>query len=103
MGKVTYALLVYADEGTYYYTPLEAKTLDEAREKALEILFERGLDKETDFKIMEISNAETHRFEGEQFSSWFKHRRQQARQESEARRERDDRDLYESLKKRFEP
>ena len=95
-----FAILIYADEGTYYYTPLEAKTLKDAEAEALEHVYERGDPEYTNWEIAQVSG--THEYHGENFRDFFRKKDEAFRIKQQDSRDRFDREQYERLRAKFE-
>jgi hypothetical protein len=100
---MTYAIIIYADEGFYYHTPLNAQTLEEAEKEALEYVYQENWRRDTcerSFKIITI--AKIKEYNTGNFQEFFTNKENERLEKNKKWQDKQDRELFEQLKKKFE-
>lgn len=99
-----YAMIIYADEGSYWYVPLLTKgTLDEAVKAALEEIHSTDHfndDGDMSFKIIEV--ASVNEFTTANHQAFFAEKKSAEQKRYQEQEDRNEKAYFERLKKKFE-
>ncbi len=100
-----YALILYASDGVYHYVGLanEDKTLEQAIDVALETIYGGELSRDyddLDFEIVEVANI--HHYNTAGYKEYFDKKEAASRKKYTEQQDRNDKDQFERLKKKFD-
>lgn len=98
-----YAMLIYADEGIYYFNPLAAKTEEEAVNEALDYIDSGHTvsnNGDLHFKIIDVTNS--HDYTTADYEEFFEQKNAEAMKRWKEQEEKLEREQFERLKKKFD-
>jgi|SRR6266568_3410545 len=96
-----YAMLVDAHEGIYYYTPLVAKTLEEAKYEALQHIYMSRIRPFDGFRFEIITVTDNQTYNTDNFKDWIDQKDKEYWAKQQKIQDGIDKQQYERLKKKF--